>query len=654
MQPRHLVLIRRLALLGACALAAGAAGAAEAEPPRRSNSVASEDPSVARVIVKFRSGSLMARAAGTTAAAGAASPQQAAVLSSRLSLPLANGPGLGPRMQALRGVGLSSSQLASRLAAMAEVEWAVPDQRRRAAAALPNDPYLGDNQTQVTPTAGQWYLRAPNTTWVSAINAVGAWDITTGSPAITVAVLDTGVRLDHPDLAGKLWPGYDFVEDRDTANDGDGRDADPSDPGDWTAAGECSAGEPAYASSWHGTQVAGLIGAATDNGLGIAGAARNVMLLPVRVLGRCGGWDSDILAAMRWSGGLSAEPVANAHPARVINMSLGSTGSCPASYRDVIGELAAAGVTVVVAGGNDTGLAVNTPANCAGAIAVAGVRHLGSKVGYSNVGPEMAIAAPAGNCVNLTGACLYPLMTTINSGNTTPGGNIYSDGFNYSVGTSFATPLVAATAGLMLSVDPTLQPAQVKSALQAAARPFPTGGADADVVACRAPGAVEQIECYCTTTTCGAGLLDAAAAVARVQATAVPLPTARIVIPGGSLSVGQSVVLDASTSAAQGGRTIATYQWSLVSAAGVVSLAAPTDGASVSVQALAAGTATISVTVTDSAGATGTTSASITVVAGNVTVDGSGGGGGGGAFAPGWAVALAAAVLALRFGTRRR
>lgn len=652
MQPRHLALIRHLASLGACALAVAAAGAAEPGPPRRSTAVASEDPSAARVIVKYRSGGLLSRAAGATATAGAASPQQAALLSRRLSLPLVDGPGLGPRMQALRGAGLSSSQLAARLAAMPEVEWAVPDQRRRAAAALPNDPYLGDNQTQVTPAAGQWYLRAPTTTLVSAINAVGAWDITTGSPAVTVAVLDTGVRLDHPDLAGKLWPGYDFVVDRDTANDGDGRDADPSDPGDWTSSGECSAGEPAYASSWHGTQVAGLIGAATDNGLGIAGAARNVMLLPVRVLGRCGGWDSDILAAMRWSGGLSADPVANAHPARVINMSLGSTGSCPASYRDVIGELVAAGVVVVVAGGNDAGLAVNTPANCPGAIAVAGVRHLGSKVGYSNVGPEMAVAAPAGNCVNLAGACLYPLMTTINSGSTSPGENIYSDSYNYSVGTSFATPLVAATAGLMLSVDRTLQPAQVKSVLQATARPFPADGADAGVVACRAPGAVEQIECYCTTTTCGAGLLDAAAAVARVQATAAPLPTARIVVPGGSLSVGQSVVLDASTSAAQAGRTIASYEWTLVSAQGVVSLTPSTDGASVSVQALAAGTATIGLTVIDSAGASGTTSTTITVAAGNVTVEASGGGGG--AFAPGWAVALAVAVLALRRTAARR
>ncbi len=88
---------------------------------------------------------------------------------------------------------------------------------------------------------------------VSAINAVGAWDITPGSASVTVAVLDTGVRRDHPDLIGKLHTGYDFVHDATTANDGNGRDADESDPGDHTTFSECSPGELAQASSWHGT-----------------------------------------------------------------------------------------------------------------------------------------------------------------------------------------------------------------------------------------------------------------------------------------------------------------------------------------------------------------------------------------------------------------
>ena len=474
----------------------------------------------ARVIVKYKAGSTLVQALSAPRLADAR-PQHAAALAQHLRVPLTNGRVLGRHTQGLLGSGLSSLQLAARLAALPEVEWAVPDQRRYIAAA-PNDPYFADGQTTITPVVGQWYLRAPDSTAVSAINAVGAWNLTTGSGALTVAILDTGVRLDHPDLAGKLHPGYDFVQDSITGSDGDGRDADASDPGDWSSAGACGVGSSARNSSWHGTQVAGLIGAATNNSVGMAGAGRNVMLLPVRVLGRCGGYDSDIIAAMRWAAGLSSEvgfdsPVTlvNNHPARVINMSLGSDGACPASYREAVAELSAAGVSVVVAAGNDAGRAVNTPANCAGAIAVAGVRHVGSKVGYSNVGPEVTVAAPAGNCVNLAGPCLYPLLTTDNSGTDKPADHTYSDGTKATLGTSFATPLVAGTVGLMLSANPGLTPAQVKAALQASARPFPNSGGDPSAPVCHAPNGVDQVECYCTTSTCGAGLLDAAQAVAK-------------------------------------------------------------------------------------------------------------------------------------------
>ena len=205
----------------------------ERGPPPRAAFAVVEDPNNARVIVKFRTGSALARAG---AAAGRA--QHAGPLGGRLSLPLADGRPLGPHSQALRGKGLSSAQLAARLAAQADVEWAVVDQRRYITAVLPNDPYYGANQTNITPVAGQWYLRAPDNTTVSAINAEAAWAVTLGSPAITVAVLDTGVRFDHPDLlpaaqGGKLWPGYDFVSDLSTAADFSGRDADASDPGDW-------------------------------------------------------------------------------------------------------------------------------------------------------------------------------------------------------------------------------------------------------------------------------------------------------------------------------------------------------------------------------------------------------------------------------------
>jgi serine protease len=650
------VLLSMVAVL--CAALAAPPATAEPGPrlPARPAS-APEELSDARVIVKYRAGSSLMRAlsARPTSAAGMR-PLHAATLSQRLSLPLSDGPVLGARTQAMRGAGLSSAQLAERLAALPDVEWAVPDERRTIAA-LPNDPYFGAGQSAVTPESGQWYLRAPTAALPSAINAVGAWDITTGSPALTVAVLDTGVRLDHPDLAGKLHPGYDFVTDTRYANDGGGRDADPGDPGDWVTAGYCGTGEPATSSTWHGTQVAGLIGAATNNGLGMAGTGWNVKVLPVRVLGRCGGDDSDIIAAMRWAAGLSADPVANPNPARVINMSLGSTGNCPASYRDTIAELNAAGVTVVIAGGNSTGLAVSVPANCPGAIAVAGIRHQGTKVGYSNVGTQMTIAAPAGNCVNDFAPCLYPLLTTTNSGSTAPAANIYSDGGNYSVGTSFAAPLVAGTVALMLSVDPTLTPTTVRQVLQSTARPFPASGAAVGVQACRAPTSVEQLECYCTTSTCGAGMLDASAAVTQVRATPAAAPVAAIIAATLTPVAGTAVILDAGGSVAPPGRTLTSYRWAITAGAPLASFSGPTDAATTTLQTAAAGAVSVQLTVTDSTGASHSTVTTLTVSAAPVTVTagspGDGGGGGGGMASVTWLCGLVLAWLMLSWQRRQ-
>src|SRR5262249_1737619 len=150
--------------------------------------------------------------------------------------------------------------------------------------------------------------------------------------------------------------------------------------------------------------------------------------------------------------------------------------------------------------GNDEGLAVGTPANCTGAIAVTGVRHLGTKVGFSDIGPEVTISAPGGNCVNLSGACLYPILTTTNAGTTTPPTNSYSSSSDPSIGTSFAAPQVAGAIALMLSVNPTLTPATIKSTLRSSARAFPTTGADAGIIQCHAPNGSPQDECYCTTS----------------------------------------------------------------------------------------------------------------------------------------------------------
>jgi len=168
---------------------------------------------------------------------------------------------------------------------------------------------------------------------------------------------------------------------------------------------------------------------------------------------------------------------------------------------------------------------VQAPANCPGAIAVAALRHAGTKVGFSDLGPEIALAAPGGNCVNVEpgSQCLYPIVTTSNDGTTTPGDSGYTDGIRISVGTSFSAPLVSATAALMLSVRASLAPAQVRSFLEGTTRPFPIATNDASLARCVAPylGAsaafVDQAECLCTTQTCGAGMLDAGAAVAAAQ-----------------------------------------------------------------------------------------------------------------------------------------
>jgi serine protease len=636
-----------LALVCVCATAALPGAVAERGPVRKLPRSVPADAE-ARVIVKFKAGSTLMQA--QSADRPAAPPQHAQALSNRLGLSLVDGRSIGARAQVVKGAGISSQALAERLASQSDVEYAVVDARKYALAVVPNDPLYGTQHGSVTPAVGQWYLRAPTSSTiagpssvVSAINAEAAWGITTGSSNVVVAVLDTGVRLDHPDLAPKLRPGYDFVR-ADISNDGDGPDPDPSDPGDHQGTAN---------SSWHGTQTAGLIGAATNNGIGMAGAGRDVMLLPVRVLGTGGGYDSDIQAAMLWAGGLSASPAPNQFAAKVINLSLGATGACSASYRDVVGQLNAVGVVVVAAAGND-GLAVGTPANCPGVIAVAGVRHAGTKVGYSDLGPEISIAAPAGNCVNTTGACLYPLLTTSNSGTTTPvtnaaGGSIYTgDGADASLGTSFSAPLVSGTVGLMLSVNPTLTPAQVLTLLKASARPFPSTGADAGVSACTAPTAVAQsAECYCTSTTCGAGMTDAGAATL-----AAATITAQITPSASSVAAGSSVTLDAAGSWPSAGARISTYQWAITGGATLASLTSSTSATAV-LRGQAAGTVTVTVTVTDTAGLQATRSVDLTVTPAPV-VPPSSSGGGGGALGFGGLLGLMAGLIGLRAVTPRR
>jgi len=613
----------------------------------------------ARVIVKFKADSSAMRALSAASSSAQAVPQQAQTLSQRLGLALTDGHALTARSQVVKASGLSSADLAARLSALPDVEYAVPDGRRRAFAA-PNDPlYAGG--AGVSPTVGQWYLRASTASVVSAINAETAWGITTGSSSVVVAVLDTGIRPDHPELATKLLPGYDFVSDAATANDGNGRDSDPSDPGDWITSAEDASGTfagcGAEGSSWHGTQTAGLVGASTNNGSGMASIGRDVKVLPVRVLGKCGGDDSDIIAAMRWAAGFAVAGVpTNANPAKVLSLSLGGEGTCSQAYKDAMTELTAAGVVVVAAAGND-GLAVNVPANCPGVVGVAGVRHSGTKVGFSSLGPELTIAAPAGNCVNTSGACLYPILTTTNTGSTTPVASAYTDSANPSLGTSFSTPLVAGTLGLMFSANPSLTPAQAIGVLKSTARAFPSTGAGAGVTACKAPSATAQsAECYCTKTTCGAGLLDAGAAV-----TAVAQVVARIDAGSGSTTAGSSITLDGSGSSAPAGHAITGYQWTLTAGSGIASFTSATNAATATVATTATGSFTVSLTVTDDAAAQATSTASVTVTAVSTPrlppappAATSSDSGGGGALGWPWLAGLLAAVLALQRASRLR
>jgi serine protease len=379
--------------------------------------------------------------------------------------------------------------IAARLMTSPDVEYAEPDQimyhtldplgiapvpASRPLLLSPNDPQYSN----------QWGYSG---TW--GINAPAAWDVTTGSASVVVAVIDTGITS-HAEFVGRTVPGYDFIGDTFVANDGDGRDSNPSDPGDWVAADECDVGSPALNSSWHGTHTAGTIGAAGNNLAGVAGINWSSKILPVRVLGKCGGYDSDIVDGMSWSAGLAVPGVpANANPAKVLSISLGGPGSCSATDQNAINAITAAGAVVVVAAGNSSADASGfTPANCNGVITVAATDLNGNMAYYSNYGTSVEISAPGGaqSFANDPNG----ILSTLNTGTTVP----VADTYIYYQGTSMATPHVSGVVSLMFSVNPSLTPAQVLLILRSTAKAFPVSGT-------------------CTTSNCGSGIVNAGAAV---------------------------------------------------------------------------------------------------------------------------------------------
>lgn len=564
---RHVLLA---ALLIALAGAASDPALASSAAPVKKPASALSDPMVGQLMVKLRQPTASERVQ-KLGAARVAALSKAAGLDLESVRPMS---GDATVMRLPEAMPLSRAQaVLDRLRSDPNVEWAEPD--------LP----VRRLQTQVPVDQGfaslQWNLFGPTQIFQSAVSTGGtkdftatgganlptAWARSVGSAAITVAVIDTGIVLSHRDLRREpngppLLPGYDFVSSGIlgiagpfVANDGDGRDADPSDPGDWVSAADKQAysacrlpGEltpyESDSSSWHGTHMAGIIAAQWGNdmstatgqlraGTRTAGIAPGVRILPVRALGKCGGVETDVIDGMRWAAGISVPEVPdNRNPAKVINLSLGGSSSpCSGAYQTAVNDIIARGVVIVAASGNEGALGVLRPANCQNVIGVTAHVINGDNADYSNVGPEVAISAPGGGLPSELLQTNPPLASSDNAffiwstgmfGSTTPTSTVSltdnrsGDSLLGLTGTSPATPHVAAAAALLLSIRPTLSVADVRSYITSNARPHPAGG-------------------YCLTAQgmdrCGAGLLDVGRALAALEPTAPAVPPAPPALP---------------------------------------------------------------------------------------------------------------------------